>query len=360
MASSNVSCDKVIAFAQCAAEGGLGIHKIVHGPGLQLKFSREALIAHFHHVWFIEDYEAMMQTPMVKDFCNCAWTGNIDKHKEKMLRLLCSCLLPYEGLTLARAIVNFHTAEFTNGAVSLHSFASFSVGQVCLINEQPVPSRLEWNLAGGSIAPIVQDADPYFVAGYGTGPAHNCNFAQFLSITEEGLMLPEHSLRCVFQQHLHFMEASEIHDFCLQNFSRLAQQVGTASAYKDAQTALMQLSVRQKRMAQMEQLQQQMAQFTAPLQLQSSSSSTAVPPTVASAAAGAAAAAAVQSSSSSSCPAAGDPMMFQPRTPAAATSAQQVQLIQQGSAAAHSEDSEECRRMHAARAELMQQWKQQQ
>ena len=174
-------------------------------------------------------------------------------------------------------------------------------------------------------------------------------------------MLPEHSLGCVFQQHLHFMDASQIHDFCFQNFSRLAQQVGTASAYKDAQTALMQLSVRQKRMAQMEQLQQQLAQFTAPLQLQSSSSSTAVPPTVASAAAGAAAAAAaVQSSSSSSCPAAGDPMMFQPRTPAAATSAQQVQLIQQGSAAAHSEDSEECRRMHAARAELMQQWKQQQ
>jgi hypothetical protein len=257
--------------------------------------------------------------------------------------------------------VNFHTAEFTNGAFALDTFACFSVGQVCILNEQPVPSRLVWTLSGGSIAPIVQDADPYVVAGYGTGPAHNCNMAQFLCITEEGLVLPEKSLGCVFQQHLKIMTASELQDLSFQHFSRLAQQAGTASAYKDAQAALMQSVVRQQQMAQMEQLQQQMAQFSsAPLQLQSSSSSTAVPPTVASAAAGAAAAAAVQSSSSSSCPAAGDPMMFQPRTPAAATSAQQVQLIQQGSAAAHSEDSEECRRMHAARAELMQQWKQQQ
>jgi hypothetical protein len=270
--------------------------------------------------------------------------------------------------------VNFHTAEFTNGAFSLQTFASFSVGQVCLCNVEPLPSRLVWTLSGGSIAPIVQDADPYFVEGYGTAPAHNCNMAQFFCITDEGLMLPEQSLGCVFQQHLKIMDASELHDFSFQHFSRLAQQAGTASAYKDAQAALMQSVVRQQQMAQMEQLQQQMAQFSsAPLQLQSSSSSTAAPPTVASAAAGAAAAAAAAAGSDGavaaagpsvppSCPAAGDPTVLQPRTPAAATSssAQQVQLTQQGphhSASHHSaqQDSEEWKHMYAARAELKKQ-----
>ena len=212
--------------------------------------------------------------------------------------------------------MNFQTAEFNNSDWSLQTFASFSVGQVCLCNVEPVPSRLLWTLEGGSIGPIEQDAAPYFVEGYGEGPAHNCNFGQFFCFTDEGLMLPEHSLGCVFRQHLHFMDVSQMHDFCFQNFSRLAQQAGCNSAFKDVQTALVQLSVRQKELAQIELLQQQMAQVTTPLQLQ--------PPPVASAAAGAAAAAAaVQSSSSSSCPAAGAPM-------------------------------------HAARAEYRQRWKQQQ
>ena len=63
MAISNVSFDKVTAFAQCAAQGGSDIQKIVQGPGLQLKFSLEAFIAHFHEIWFQEDYEALMQSP---------------------------------------------------------------------------------------------------------------------------------------------------------------------------------------------------------------------------------------------------------------------------------------------------------
>jgi hypothetical protein len=370
MAISNVSFDKVTAFAQCAAQGGSGIQKIVQGHGLQLRFSLEAFIAHFHEIWFQEDYEALMKSPMVKHFCSWAFTGDLDKHKDQVLRLLCACALPYEGLTLAKATVNFHTAEFTNAAFALQTFACFSVWQVRLCNVKPVPSRLLWNLSGNSIAPIVQDADPYFVEGYGTAPAHNCNMAQFFCITDEGLMLPEHSLGCVFQQHLKIMTASELQDFSFQHFSRLAQQAGTASAYKDAQAALMQSVVRQQQMAQMEQLQQQMAQFSsAPLQLQSSSSSTAVPPTVASAAARAAAAAAAGSDGAvaaagpsvpPSCPAAGDPTVLQPGTPATSSSAQQVQLTQQGphhSAAHHSaqQDSEEWKQMHAARAELKKQ-----
>jgi hypothetical protein len=184
------------------------------------------------------------------------------------------------------------------------------------------------------------------VEGYGpadhAAPAHNCNFGQFFCITDDGVMLPENSLGCVFQQHLHFLDAQQMSDFCHQNFSRLVAQAGCNSAFKDVQTALMMQTVRQKELAQIELLQQQMAQVTTPLQL--------LPPPVASAAA------AVQSSSSSSCPAAGAPMMYQP-IQAAATSAQQVQLMQQGSAAAHSED---CSSMHAARAEYRQRWKQQQ
>ena len=373
MATSNVSCDKVTAFAECAAQGGFGIQKIVHGHGLQLQFSLETFAAHFHALWFSEDYEALMQTPMVKDFCNWAFTGNLDKHKETVLRVLLSCSLPLGGLTLAKATVNFHTAEFENGGDTLKTFACFSVGQVCLLNEQPVPSRLVWTLSGGSVAPIVQDAEPQTVmlqnGNMGTWPAHNCNMAQFLCITEEGLVLPEKSLGCVFQQHLKIMDASELQDFFLQHFSRLAQQSGTASAFKDAQAALMQSAFRQQQMTQMEQL-QQMTQFSsAPFQLQSSSSSTAVPPTVASAAAGAAAAAAAGSDGAvaaagpsvpPSCPAAGDPTVLQPGTPATSSSAQQVQLTQQGhhhSAAHHSaqQDSEEWTQMHAARAELKKQ-----
>ena len=227
------------------------------------------------------------------------------------------------------------------------------MGQVCLCNVEPVPSRLEWTLEGGSIGPIEQDAAPYYVEGYGpadyAAPAHNCNFGQFFCITDDGVMLPENSLGCVFQQHLHFLDAQQMSDFCHQNFSRLVAQAGCNSAFKDVQTALNMQTVRQKELAQIELLQQQMAQVTTPLQLQ--------PPPVASAAAGAAAAAAaVQSSSSSSCPAAGAPMMYQP-IQAAAASAQQVQFMQQGSAAAHSEG---CSSMHAARAEYRQRWKQQQ
>ena len=66
MAITNVSFDKVAAFAHCAAQGGSGIQKIVQGHGLQLRFSLEAFIAHFHEIWFQEDYEAMMKSPMVK------------------------------------------------------------------------------------------------------------------------------------------------------------------------------------------------------------------------------------------------------------------------------------------------------
>ena len=196
---------------------------------------------------------------------------------------------------------------------------------------------------GGSIAPIVQDAAPYFVDGH-TWPAHNVNMVQFFSITDEGLMLPENSFGCAFSQHLHIMDHQEIQDFCLQHFNRLVQQAGAAGAHKDAQAALMHR-------------QQQMAQWP-PVQLQFSSSSSGqhmplqapVPP------AGEAkpAQTAANGTVPPSFPAAGDPTVLQPGA-SAATSSSAIQWQQKLFHQYQQQDAagaEDWKKFYAARAQL--------
>ena len=162
-----------------------------------------------------------------------------------MQRLLGACILPRAGLTLAKATHNFHIAEFKNSCnIHLETFACFSEGQVCICNEVALPSRLEWS---GFATPIVQDATPHVVDGL-NWKAHYVNFAQFFTITDDGLMLHENSFGFAFQQHLHMMDQQEIDQLFLQHFNRLTRSAGAAHAHRDARAALLH---RQQQMAQL-------------------------------------------------------------------------------------------------------------
>ena len=55
MAVNNVSIDQVAAFADCAAQGGNDIQKVVAGCGIQFEDSFEELCCMLKAVWFEED-----------------------------------------------------------------------------------------------------------------------------------------------------------------------------------------------------------------------------------------------------------------------------------------------------------------
>ena len=190
MAVTNVSFEQVAAFAQCAAQGGSGIQRVVQGPGMQFKFSLETFTDIVKAKWFDEDWRPLMQSPFVTKIAHNACAGSLDPYQGEVQRLLCACVLPMAGLTLAKATHNFHIAEFKNSSIAMETVACFSAGQVCICNEVALPSRLEWT---GFATPTVQDATPHVVDGL-NWKAHYVNVAQFFTITDDGLMLHENIL----------------------------------------------------------------------------------------------------------------------------------------------------------------------
>ena len=169
MAVTNVTIDQAAAFADCAAQGGLGIQAVVQGPGMEVKFDLPTFVQALTDVWFAEDWPPLMNSPFVKCSANIASAGDLDTYQNDLQRLVAACILPTQGLTLAVAICNFHIAELVVTNSETEQFASFSTGHVCVCNQRTFPSRLQWS---GFQTEIVQDASPHIVGGHSWN-AHN-------------------------------------------------------------------------------------------------------------------------------------------------------------------------------------------
>ena len=101
MAANTVSFDQVATFAQCAAQGGSGIQKVVQGTGMQCKFSHETFTDIVKTIWFDEDWPPLMQSQCVTHIAHNAVAGNLDLYQGEVQKAsLCVCP-PNGGLTLA-------------------------------------------------------------------------------------------------------------------------------------------------------------------------------------------------------------------------------------------------------------------
>ena len=128
MAITNVSVAQVAAFAECAAQGGSGIQRVVQGSGLQFKLTFETFIAILEQIWFEEDWPPLMQSPFVNTIAQNSFACKLDLYRLELQRLLCACVLPWQGLTLAKATHNFHMAESKESSLALETFACCSAG----------------------------------------------------------------------------------------------------------------------------------------------------------------------------------------------------------------------------------------
>ena len=236
MAVSNVPLAKVSAFAQSAAQGVSRVQSALPSA-MQFKLSYDEFCGIMNKFWFPEDWPPIMHSPFVNIIGVNVFADRLDLHQSVVERMLCACCLPAQGLTLGKAKANFNSVcGFKDKPPALETVACFNSGQICIMNEEPFPSRLGWD---GFADPIKQDASNLTWPDELPWEAHYVNFAQFLVITDDGLIMTENSHGLVFQQHVEKMDDSEIHQFNLQYFNRVTRSSGQTSALKDSRAAMM-------------------------------------------------------------------------------------------------------------------------
>ena len=156
MAVSNVPFAQASAFAESAAQGVCRVQSALQSA-MKFKLSYAQTCDNLIKFWFAEDWPPIMNSPFAQRIGVNVWAGSLDLHQIVVTRLLCACCLPWQGLTLGKAKTNFSSGcGFNDKPPALETFASFLSGQICIMNVDQFPSRLEWeNMAD----PIQQDAN---------------------------------------------------------------------------------------------------------------------------------------------------------------------------------------------------------
>ena len=145
----------------------------------------EEFCAHMSAQWFEEDWPPVISSKFMTLLGKYVFDADWENYHNGIARLLCSCSLPCQGLTLFKANCNFHTDQFTKPEDPLNKldmFASFSAGEICIANESPVASRLEWTgfKVDGKDDPIKNDK--FHTVDGVTWPAHHVNTGQFFTV----------------------------------------------------------------------------------------------------------------------------------------------------------------------------------
>ena len=70
--------------------------------------------ANFKVYWFAEDYAQLLNSPFMQLFAHEALNGNFDGYLMLLSRMLSSCQVPFGGVGMARALVNFQPASHAN------------------------------------------------------------------------------------------------------------------------------------------------------------------------------------------------------------------------------------------------------
>lgn len=193
--------------------------------------------------WFDEDWPPLLQSSFMTRLGHLLFEGDMETYHNDLARMLSACFMPQSGLTMFKANCNFDTLHFQSSAdrhLKMDMFANFSAREICIANESPVASRLEWSgfIVDGKDDVIKNDKSH---TGNGvTWPAHEVNIGQFFSITDQGLLFKEQSIGITLQQKLDPMSQLEIHQLFTQYFTRLTMISGTGVAYKDGRQALQQ------------------------------------------------------------------------------------------------------------------------
>ena len=97
---------------------------IVHGHDMHFRFPYESFTALVNEVRFPEEWPALMHSPLVLLLAHNAFKGNHGEYLGQLQMFLTCCILPWEGITLAMAKVNFDgKAQFESSSPALEPLA---------------------------------------------------------------------------------------------------------------------------------------------------------------------------------------------------------------------------------------------
>ena len=247
MASTNVSFEFVDDLAAVADTGGQGIHKLVAGTSLEETLPWDQFWQFVDNIWFPEDWPPLQASPFIMMLGRHLFQQGIAVYHNVLANWLSSCSLPLHGITLYKAKCNFFTDQFhapADNSFSIDIFASFSAGEVCIANETPLPSRVEWEGFQMDGQPDPIENDQFHVVNGLSWPAHLVNIGQFFNVNEGEIMMKPKSYGIIFQHKLVKMTAEESHQWFVRYFNRLAHINGTQAALTNgrmaAQSAIMQ------------------------------------------------------------------------------------------------------------------------
>ena len=113
MATTNVSFAFVEQLASVAVTGGQGIHKLLAGTSLEKTLTYDEFCQCLQHTWFEEDWPPLMNSQFILQLGAHVFVGDIPTYHNLLARLLSSCNLPAQVLTLYKANCNFSTDQFT-------------------------------------------------------------------------------------------------------------------------------------------------------------------------------------------------------------------------------------------------------
>ena len=164
------------------------------------------LLPYFYHA----EFQALMQSPFAIYFAQFYWRTRLDLFQWYGTKELAAKAFPFNGLTLARAKVNFPPVglrDFEGFSV----LAQFSAGQICICNEVAIGCREEWNEHLGVLCDgpaisekyIDEEGKDHGLATWPLGTTHMKNIGAFFEVNDEnGFELLADGFGMIFQQHI--------------------------------------------------------------------------------------------------------------------------------------------------------------